>query len=755
MSERRRRPGEQDRQGTGMAGAHQLMLPQRGDPALEAESGRLAAMAAGRGGRTGLPPIPPEAGGEPARVPGGGTGLPPIPPEAGGDPGMRIQYPMGAKTPASPSTMEIPAESAVRTDSEEEAYNLGQKMGAASIAGQLGTPLREQPRYIDENRLIEAERLLNEYKKGKASVDRRIINAQDWWKMRNWDQIENERGTMGATQNKSVTGWLWHCILGKHAEGMDAYPEPVILPRMEEDKAEAEMLSDIVPVVLKNNGFEKVYSDALWQKFQEGTAGYYVGWDKAKLGGIGDVAIRNINLLNLYWEPGIEDIQESENLFYVNIVNTKQLEEQYPRLKGKLTNAWLRPNEYRKDDSVSMDGKSVLVDWYYHVWQGNRKVLHYCQFVGHEVIYSTENNGETEGLYADGEYPFVLDVLYPVHGSPAGYGLIDCGKDVQGDIDTLNQAMVLNAVVTSTPRWFIQGDGPINEEEYADWSKPFVHTNGALGDNNIRQIITQGIQGSALQMLQNKIEELKSITGNTEIQTGGNPSGVTAASAIAALQEAHGRSSKDSSRGSYRCFDTITTMVIERIRQFYDIPRQFRILGPNGQQKFVTYSNVHLKEQQMLGGLGLEPGLRKPVFDIEVRSERETSYTKMSQNELAVQFMQLGVFNPQLTDQTLLMLDMMDFRGKEELMHKVEQTGTLQQALLQIGQIALALGNKYDPAVAQQLAPILQSIGMDTGMIPAGGVQPVQDIDKTGEPSDANAIVSRARERSQDATRPE
>ena len=117
--------------------------------------------------------------------------------------------------------------------------------------------------------------------------------------------------------------------------------------------------------------------------------------------------------------------------------------------------------------------------------------------------------------------------------------------------------------------------------------------------------------------------------------------------------------------------------------------------------------------------------------------------------------MQLGVFNPQLTDQTLLMLDMMDFRGKEELMHKVEQTGTLQQALLQIGQIALALGNKYDPAVAQQLAPILQSIGMDTGMIPAGGVQPVQDIDKTGEPSDANAIVSRARERSQDATRPE
>ena len=541
-------------------------------------------------------------------------------------------------------------------------------------------------------------------------MDRRIINAQDWWKIRNWLQIENARGTKGATEIKSATAWLWCCIVGKHAEAMDAFPEPIILPRMQEDKAEAQMLSDIIPVVLNMNGFEEEYSKAMWQKFQDGTGGYHIGWDTSKLGGIGDISIRNINLLNLYWEPGVEDIQESQNVFYVQIVDTKQLEQQYPQLEGKLKNSYLKPAEYRKDDTVSVDGKSVLVDWYYHRWNGPKKVLHYCQFVNHNIIYSTENNGEAEGLYADGEYPFVLDPLYPVHGSPAGYGLIDIARDAQMDIDTLNQAMVQNAVVTSTPRYFIQTDGQINEDEFADWSKPFVHTGGGLGDTSLRQIITNGIQSNALQMLERKIDEMKFVTGNTDVNNGGTPAGVTAASAIAALQEQSGKGSKDSSRSAYRAANKIFTMVIERIRQFYEIPRWFRILGQNSEEKFVQYNNARLQDQQIAGGVGLETGYRKPVFDIDVRSERETAYTKLSQNELMIQLFQMGAFNPQNTDAILMMLDGMDFRGKEEITDKIRQNGTIMDALSQVGQIALGLAAQYDPAVAQQLAPMLQGI---------------------------------------------
>ena len=693
-------------------------------------------------------------------------GYPPVPDRELDAEAMRLQQMagggQGGPNPPMPQGMDSAAqisESAVRTGAEEEAYNLGQKVGAQSIAQQAGglPAPQKATRGITEERLIEAEKLLMEYKAGKNSVDRRIISAQQWWKLRNWEQIENTRGTQGATEQKSATAWLWNSIVGKHAEAMDSFPEPVVLPRMEEDKQEAEILSDILPVILNINGFEETYSREQWQKLQEGTGAFYVGWDKSKMGGMGDIAIRNASLLNLFWEPGVENIQDSENLFFVQVVNTKQLEEQFPRLKGKLENSYLKPSEYRKDDSVSTDGKSVLVDWYYHTWNGTRKVLHFCQFVNHEILYSTENNGEEDGLYDDGEYPFIFDALYPVHGSPAGYGLIDIARDAQADIDTLNQAMVQNAVVTSTPRFFIQSDGMINEAEYADWSKPFVHSSGGLGDMSIRQIQVSGIQGSALSMLNNKIEELKFITGNSDVQNGSAPAGVTAASAIAALQEYSGRASKDSTRSSYRASTLLYSMCIERVRQFYNLPRQFRILGPNGQQKFITYTNEKLKEQQVLGGLGLEDGFRKPVFDIDVRSERETAYTKLSQNELAIQFMQMGVFNPQMTDQVLMMMDMMDFRGKQELIGKIEQNGTMQQALMQMGQIALELA-EGQPEIQAQIAAVMQQIGAEAGIIPQGVQGPVTGL-KPGEapdkPSDETTMVRNARERAREATRPE
>ncbi len=654
---------------------------------------------------------------------------------------------------------------AVRTAEEEEAYNLGAKMGAQALAGTGGNAAGRSSMPVDREALEKAVRILMEYKVGKASIDRRIVNSQEWWKLRNWQQIENEKGIEGSTETKGSTAWLWNAIVGKHAEAMDSFPETVVLPRMEDDKAEAQILSKILPVIMQMNGYEEQYSKGQWQKFLEGTAAYHVGWDKTKMGGMGDVSIKNINMLNLFWQPGVDDIQDSENVFFLHIVDRTILEQQHPELKGKLNDDYLRPNEYRKDDTVTMDGKVVVVDWYYHTWYGPKKVLHYCQFVNREILYSTENEGpdaegKIRGLYDDGEYPFVLDPLYPIQGSPAGYGLIDICKDAQADIDTLNQALVLNAVVTSTPRWFVQDDGSINLQDYADWRKPFVPFKGVLDERSIKEITTHGIQGNALAMMDRKIEELKFVSGNTDVQNGNTPAGVTAASAIAALQEYSGRGSKDSTRSGYRAHGKVSNMVIERFRQFYIIPRWFRILGENGQEEFIQYSNAQLKAQQLQGGMGMDPGYRLPVFDLDVRSQRETAYTKLSQNELAIQFKQLGVFNPQMTDEVMMMLDMMDFRGKEELMGKVEQQGTLMQRFLQVAQIALALAVKHDPETAEMLAPMLQGIATNAGGVSAAaGAQKLAKLSETdaatAAPAKENTLVKNARNRARSATQPE
>lgn len=661
-----------------------------------------------------------------------------------------------------------------------EAGAEGARMGAQQAMMDAGIqPLRIR-RQTDEHPIMTRERLqqatktLLSYKDGKASVNRRVINAQDWWKLKNWERIQADRGTRGASWKKSNTGWLWNCIVGKHADAIDSFPEPIILPRTEDDKDEANKLSKIVPVVMQLNGFEQVYSDAAWQKLQEGTGVYGIFWDPDKLNGLGDIDICRENILNLYWEPGVKDIQDSRNVFYVNFEDKDLLEQQYPQLVGQLKNNKLALDKYRTDDQIDLERKAAVIDWYYKKYEGGKKVLHYCKFVDEICLYSSEEEAMKQppaemgmepepykGYYEHGQYPFVLDALFPVEGSPAGYGYIDIAKDTQMDIDTLSQAMVKNAAARATPRYFIRKDGSINEDEFSDWSKPFVHSNGMLGQDSVR-VVEVGQMGSDVHnMLQQKIDEIKFITGNTDVNNGGVPSGVTAASAIAALKEDSGRSSKDSSKNAYRAFSRIVNMVIELIRQFYSIPRQFRIIGEDGQEEYTSFDNSGMTPQVIPNGFGIEDGMRLPVFDIDVRAQRENAYTKMSQNELALQFYQLGLFNPQVTDQAIMLIDMMDFRGKEELRRKIQQNGTIQETLMQVAQIAMALAQKYDPAVAEQLGAVMQGMMVDTGMaaaLPQGGAAPggMQESDNMAktEVADANPYVRKAKAQVNAASRP-
>lgn len=631
---------------------------------------------------------------------------------------------------------------------------------ASGLEQTQGEPYSHPGSRITVEMLKKATMTMHKYRAGKSSVERRIIEAQEWWKLKNWEQINERKDVQGSNSAKNSTAWLWNCIVGKHADTMDSYPEPVILPRMEDDRAEAQKLNNIVPVVLKLNGFEQTYSDTAWQKMIEGTGAYGVHWDKNKLNGLGDISIRKVNLLNLFWQPGIADIQDSKNVFHVALVDNETLMQQYPELQGEQLSSPATVSKYRYDDSISTADKSLVIDWYYHEYQGQRRILHYVKYVGEHVLYATVDDPECaeRGLYDDGQYPFVLDPLFPVEGSPCGFGYVHVGKGTQADIDLISQAVVSNATVNATPRWFIRQDGGVNEQEAADITKPFIHYSGALNGENLIPVSNPALPGNVVDVLSMKIEELKFVTGNVDINNGGAPSGVTAASAIAALKEDAGRSSKDSNKAAYRAYAQLVTMVIERIRQFYDMPRQFRIIGQDGSEQFIQdYTNAGLVPQYQGVDAGVDMGYRLPAFDIDVRAQRETAYTKAAQNELAIQLFQLGVFNPQMADQSAMLLDMMDFKGKDELGQKVRQMGTMATALQQISaiasQMALQLGDQQSAAMIQQIAAVAGG-GVPMPGITGGITMPEGDAQKGDTQAQEHPFVRRAEQRVEEAKRP-
>lgn len=597
---------------------------------------------------------------------------------------------------------------------------------------------------IGAEQLREAAQTLRKYKQGKANLEQRVIDNEEWYRLRHWECL---RQGSKKQQVEPVSAWLLNSIANKHADAMDNFPAPNILPREPGDVKEARQLSAIVPVVLEQAGFEATYSEGWWDKIIGGTAIYGVFWDGSKLGGLGDIAVEPVDILNLFWEPGVTKIQNSANVFHVKLEDNAALEQAYPELAGKLGGNGLDISKYVYDDTVDTTEKSVVVDWYYKKKQDKKTVLHYCKFVGDTVLYATENeNGE--GWYDHGKYPFVFDPMFRVKGTPCGFGYIDIGKGAQEYIDRGDQAVMQNMLSNAKPRYFVRSDGSVNEQEYADMTKDFVHTDGNLGQDSILPVVGKVLNSIYLNVLDRKVDELKETTGNRDVSTGGSTSGVTAASAIAAMQEAGSKLSRDGNKAAYRAFREVVELVVELIRQFYDLPRQFRILGENGREDFVSYTNAGIKPVYQGMEMGVDMGYRLPVFDIEITAEKASPYSKLSQNELALQFFGAGFFNPQMTDQALACLEMMDFDGKEQIMQRISANGTLYQRLMMAQQQAVAMAQLVD-----------MKLGTNYAMQLLGGAQGTQQpmpgsVPDTGNSGGESSVTANARKEAADRAAP-
>lgn len=542
---------------------------------------------------------------------------------------------------------------------------------------------------------------LEVYKQGKASIDEKATVNQQWWMLRHW-QVLGERNE-GVNAGTSVgSAWAVNSIINKHADMMDSFPAPNILPREADDEEEAKRLSDVIPAILAQNDYEEVYRDMSWDFSIDGAAITGVFWDSTKHDGMGDIAISNIDVHNLFWKPGIKDIQESDKVYYVSLEDVDVLKTKWPNIANKIG-----PNEkgtvtkYMHDDNIDTKNCAEVVEMYYkktemrpvdlegmdeqgnatkvHVADVPRDILHYAVIIGGEIAFCSENEqGYENGYYEHGKYPFVIRRLFPIKDSPWGFGYLDIMKNPQKDIDKLDQAVIKNAMAKARPRYWGKKNAAIDMEKFADWNQEIVEVgSGDLG-KDVRLIEVQDVPNGAISHLGNKIDELKEVSNNRDFNQGGISGGVNAASAIAALQEAGSKTSRDMNKELYRGCREEYYLVIELIRQFYTEPRSFRIDDGNGRFEFIYFSNANIVDEDMPTPEGFIRH-RRPVFDIEVSAEKQSPFSRAAQNETIKELYGMGMFAPENAVAALTTIDAMQFEGKDRLMQKIQENAIMLQ----------------------------------------------------------------------------
>ncbi len=584
---------------------------------------------------------------------------------------------------------------------------------------------------IGEEQIKNAMQTLLTYKNEKQPLENRLRENELMWRMAHWMLAPGRDNKNNEKRIKPKSAWLVNTILNKHADAMDNFPEANILPRSKDDEKVAKILSQIMPVILEQAGFNKAYSRLQWYKPKNGTGVYGCFWDKEMDNGIGNISIKKESLGNLYWKSNVEDLQDSPNLFHVKVEDNETLKAKYPNIELDNRDQWkfTAADLYKDDNNVDMSEQTVVIDWYYKKRKkiidkaGVTKVitvLHLCTFCNGQVLFATENDDKYKenGLYDHGKYPFIFDVLFPVENSCTGFGYIDMIKDDQLFIDKMQQAFLENTAWNSKPRHAVRSDSGLNEEEFLDTANDLVHFDGDLGENAFRPIPANPLSPISMQVYLEKIQEMKDTSGNTASSQGQN-SNVTSASGIASLQEASGKLSRDANQASYDAFKELVYMVIELIRQFYDVPRIYRITDEIGHSDYVTFDNTGIKPIPQAPINGQELADRVPILDIEVKPQKRNAYSKETQNQTAINLYNLGFFAPNNADASLACLDMMEFDGIEKVRENVANNKTLYDMVIELqAQMQMLVG-----AVGGNPAAVGQPIPQTEPSAPRRGVQ--------------------------------
>ena len=291
--------------------------------------------------------------------------------------------------------------------------------------------------------------------------------------------------------------------------------------------------------------------------------------------------------------------------------------------------------------------------------------------------------------------------MKPEETRPFGFGVVDVVKNPQTYIDKLDAIISKNALIAGKVRFMVKDNGGLNENELKDLSQDIIHVAGGVNEDNIRQLQASTLDAFIVNHRQNKINELKEVIGNRDFQQGGTAGGVTAASAISVLQQAGEKLSRSMIDDSYDAYKKIIVMVIELIREFYTEERIFRITNEKGQPEYQSFSAGQIRqpiERFDALGLPIEPKYRDVLFDIAVVPQKQNPFSKEANNQTITALWQMGLFNPQNLDMTLIVLQALQFDGKDKLVadlqeysQRMQQTQA-QQAQMQQGAVR-DLGN--------------------------------------------------------------
>ena len=501
--------------------------------------------------------------------------------------------------------------------------------------------------------VAEAYSLFDEFRTAYEPEWTRQKECERLYRAEHWEDMQTDSG-----KPKPTTPVLHSSVENIAADVMDKYPEAIIRPETPQDMQIAQIVGALIRQNHDASAYGREYKRLAHDLLVCGYCVQEVGYDPFANRNIGAAFIRQIGVENIMFDPQVTDLQDGRAVFMFQPKTIKWLEKRYPEHVGEFAKD---SYQIEGDGTIKFDkDKSIfLIEYWWREYDAEAELwrVHMAKMAGRQLLEDSRDE-KPDGYFAFGEYPFLITTLFERKGSCLGIGLCDIFGNSQKYSDKLDQLALGNASLASSNKLLVTKASGFDAGDLADWSKQ-VHVGDSL--NGVTWFGTPPLPQYTIAMAGQIRESIKEESGANDVSRGNIASGVTAASAIAALQEMSGKRSRMMVRSLHESFREAVRMEIEIEREYNDLPRQVLVTDENGQQVQATFESALLSRKSELGN-------DVPIeFFVSIKVQQENRWTIQAHNDLIIQMVQLGIAAPQQA------LELMEFEGKDTLLSKMRQ----------------------------------------------------------------------------------
>lgn len=520
---------------------------------------------------------------------------------------------------------------------------------------------------VKEQRILDdGYRLFNLFASYNLGYHANVVTARKIAMME--DPYQDPAGTPveeKAPQLHTLRSTLVSCV----ADQCDNMPEAIISPETIAEQDLAEGLTDIVGYVFEVNKKERMHRDRVEDCFITGTSVVQQVWDEDARYGKGEIAMFVVPVENMEWDSQAPDIQSGRALFKKEWHPKRYYDEHYPDVAEFVVEDEYVPADGTLGDAA--DPSIMMLEYWYRRYNAKKKryEVHVAHLAGHALLYSSEK-AHPNGLYDHGLYPFTFDVFTRVPGKPYGNGMLMEFAEMQRAVNRYAKYIDENARASAKMRLLVAESSGISEADLANWNKQIIHGE-VINENAVRWFQSSPLSPLVSGQMSGFMDMIKLDSGQNQFNRGEGGLGVTAGTAIQALQEAGGKTQRFRTGVFKFGTEDQVLQILWLIKQFYKEDRVVTIVGRDG----------NLKQLDAKASSYFNSGDKMP-YAIRVQVQRTNPLVVQQENETILTLANVMAQANQPVD-PLTLVKLLQLGGKDRMMAALREQTANQVAQLQ------------------------------------------------------------------------